>query len=303
MNRHKIYVINLDRDHDKWLSMRRQLRHSHIPYERFPAIDGARLPDAYKRELTTQFCYDHCTNSMIGIFLSHLAIWRKALVEDLDYVIVFEDDVRLAPHYDGKIDAYIQQNVPFDIMLLGCLFGCEKTSNPFFAILSTWLQSFDSYSNMDRVPTPTSLRADSAADQYNDCARYYAKQPTNSAGIHRVDAFTGTHAYIASRCGLKKLVAMMDKASYHLDISISNKGIRIYKAPTIAYQDDFERSSNVELGAMDTLANQIRYNNVPLSWLYSIPLMKAGHITINLKTVLICLFMLFVVYRAISLVR
>src|SRR5262249_54126271 len=61
------------------------------------------------------------TRPAIGCFLSHLAIWRWVIDNNIPRVLVFEDDAAPAPHFDPARLRGVLASVPHDawIVLLG----------------------------------------------------------------------------------------------------------------------------------------------------------------------------------------
>lgn len=108
--------INLDRRSDRWSRMQSRFSEAGLNLVvRFPAIDGSRLnipaswqsfPGAY------------------GCLQSHLAVVERARVNAQPSVLIFEDDVVLAPEVNKIFDRYIDQ-VPtdWDMLFLGAIHG------------------------------------------------------------------------------------------------------------------------------------------------------------------------------------
>lgn len=102
--------INLDRRPDRWSTLARRM--SSIGFDklmRASAIEGAHLPDrlvagliGYSNVALDRAPGDHLrlTRPAIGCFLSHLAIWRWMLDNDIERAIVFEDDAKPSPQFD-----------------------------------------------------------------------------------------------------------------------------------------------------------------------------------------------------------
>lgn len=106
-----IVVINLPHRTDRWEAL--SSRMSAVGLDklvRAPAVVGAKLSDAQIASLLKVPGYDAnnpprshlaLTRPAIGCFLSHLAIWRWIIANNVPRVLVFEDDAKPAPHFDA----------------------------------------------------------------------------------------------------------------------------------------------------------------------------------------------------------
>lgn len=93
------YVINLDRDTCRLAHMQAQARRAGLAFQRFPALEGGRLPDALRNQFYASdgtLHEPHLTAGEVGCYASHLAV-LKLVANDLShpYALVLEDDVWL----------------------------------------------------------------------------------------------------------------------------------------------------------------------------------------------------------------
>lgn len=94
------YVINLDRDTSRLAHMEAQTRRAGLEFERFSALDGARIPEHLRSQFFAVDGTQHepeLTAGEIGCYASHLAV-LKCVASDLNhpYALVLEDDVALS---------------------------------------------------------------------------------------------------------------------------------------------------------------------------------------------------------------
>jgi len=104
------YVINLKHRTDRWKTFSEQRAIKKImksyPFERFDAIAGStidvpndnRISMRTRRNIKESSRRDHedlNTAGGIGCYLSHVEIWKKIVMNQEDYGIVFEDDTKL----------------------------------------------------------------------------------------------------------------------------------------------------------------------------------------------------------------
>jgi GR25 family glycosyltransferase involved in LPS biosynthesis len=102
-----IYVINLDRDHERMRLFSETNGHL-VEFVRFAAVDGRESDRAaLQREgiIKGDLTYN---NGQLGCALSHLALWRLAIAEDR-IITVAEDDVILARDFASAHEAFVQR--------------------------------------------------------------------------------------------------------------------------------------------------------------------------------------------------
>ena len=84
-----IAVINLDRNPERMVDLRRSFAGSAPALHRIPGVLGSALPDQEVRRLGG----DPAMRGTLGCFLSHVAAWRWMLEAGLSHCLVVEDDV------------------------------------------------------------------------------------------------------------------------------------------------------------------------------------------------------------------
>lgn len=105
----KTYLINLDRNADRLESASRELRAQGIDFERFPAVDGSVLADDERKRVLARFHarmarHNPLTKGELGCALSHAAIWRKMIEEDVAVALVVEDDVQFSDRFGRALE-------------------------------------------------------------------------------------------------------------------------------------------------------------------------------------------------------
>jgi GR25 family glycosyltransferase involved in LPS biosynthesis len=105
-----IVVINLPHRSDRWQTLSQRMSAVGLTkLIRAPAVEGARLSDSQITALLSvpasgidaaPRSHLTLTRPAIGCFLSHLAIWRWVIKNEVPRVLVFEDDAAPAPHFD-----------------------------------------------------------------------------------------------------------------------------------------------------------------------------------------------------------
>ena len=104
----KIFIINLSSQPERWAHIEKQLSGKNLDYERFPAIVGRMLPIEVLRHVSShlwQWCYlgKLLTSSEIGCSLSHLAIYRKMVLNKIPCACILEDDISIKSNFESSL--------------------------------------------------------------------------------------------------------------------------------------------------------------------------------------------------------
>jgi len=95
-----VMVINLDRSPERLVRIDAQLRGLGVAYTRVRGVDGRALPAGLlEAPRGRERFFRALGNGEIGVYQSHRACWQRVLDEGLDWAIVLEDDVDLAPSF------------------------------------------------------------------------------------------------------------------------------------------------------------------------------------------------------------
>ena len=91
------YVINLDRNKQRWEAVHGALTRAGISHERFAAIDGSTVGSKYDH-LMTPGTNAFTPRGALGCALSHYLVLKAFLEGSADTCLILEDDARLAPN-------------------------------------------------------------------------------------------------------------------------------------------------------------------------------------------------------------
>ena len=210
----KTYVIGLN----KPTNLFKKFEAENIEPTLIEAINPDTLDYKTKSENSSLFCSLFGSNITVAIAMSHIKAWNEILKSKENYGIVFEDDVILVDHFYNKFNEIIKK-VPtdFDIFYLGC-FGCHNNDNPLSIIF-------------DKLGASNSKHK-----KINDL-------------IIKPSVALGTHGYVISKKGIKKILKILDqnKLNFHIDYCIqkmnSQNLIKIYSPKNrLAYQMESENN-------------------------------------------------------------
>jgi glycosyl transferase family 25 len=181
-----IYVINLDRDHERMQLFSETNGHL-VEFVRFSAVDG-RATDrgALQQEgiIKADLTYN---NGQLGCALSHIALWRLAVAENR-VITVAEDDVILARDFARAHEAFVER-LPADwsIVLWGWNFD-----------RSVWAE-------IPEGVAKSTLQFDQ--DALREHIEVFRQSEVAHAPIRLRHAF-GTMAYTVSPAGARSLLEM-----------------------------------------------------------------------------------------------
>lgn len=121
----KTFIINLDRDRDRWSHIQDQASAADLDFERISGVSGR---DLSQEALNQHYCPStakwrqarNLTPAEIGCALSHLKTYREILRRDLPRALVLEDDVDLTadvPDVLCGLEARLPQDTPIVCLL------------------------------------------------------------------------------------------------------------------------------------------------------------------------------------------
>ena len=110
----KVYIINLDKDHERLKNVTNQLDIHNYEYERIPAIYGKHIDKKVVKDYTK-----YLNESQVGCYLSHMKTMQQIITDDVDRALILEDDVVLSDWFP-KMEEIIDTLPPdFDMCWVG----------------------------------------------------------------------------------------------------------------------------------------------------------------------------------------
>ena len=121
----KIFVINLERDMDRRLSIQSQLNKFEIPFEFEKGVLGSAIPKEelaviYDKKKTFRNLCRELTKAEIGCAISHINVYKRIVEENIPYALILEDDIIIPKQLSmilKKIEPQIDPRKP-DLFLL-----------------------------------------------------------------------------------------------------------------------------------------------------------------------------------------
>ncbi|MDC9614873.1 glycosyltransferase family 25 protein [Xenorhabdus khoisanae] len=128
----KVFVINLEKDVDRKLSIQTQLEELNLDAEFITGVYGRGLSDEQLKTICPNFNKIYLTLGEVGCSMSHLNVYKKMIDKNISIALILEDDVI------------------FDHNLIAVLSSLEKgpqalSSNPFVFLLNKTNEYFDSF--------------------------------------------------------------------------------------------------------------------------------------------------------------
>jgi glycosyl transferase family 25 len=252
-----VYVINLDRSAARMRQTRDHLEDLGVPFERVAAVDGAAMTREEVKRDATPFCRAMCTPSMMGCALSHIRTWKTVVRRGQECAVVMEDDAVLVPDFRARLRrAMAEVPADYDVLVLGCFFMCdrEREYGPGPAQARPFLRTRDDRRTWGSVYVP--------------------------------ERFAGTHCYLVSRKGCEKLLRLIPRADYHIDVQMNHPDLDLYAVgPDLAHQRDMGQSVIASYDFPKTLVPGLSAvkdrKNVTLAYYLDVPFAQVAGQPVN----------------------
>lgn len=196
-NKLPIFIVNLERRTDRKRLIESRLANLGIKnYEIIKAVDGKELPedisDFYNKQASIKL-HRQLTLTEIACALSHIQIAKKIIEQELEYAIILEDDAELTLDFKNFLANFNLKPNLFEFLILGSFSSNQFFNNKTKTIISPYaLTEKESITYLDKVELNIgNISAHKA---------YYPSQ--------KLDYVHGTHAYVISYAGAKKLIEL-----------------------------------------------------------------------------------------------
>lgn len=194
-NKLHIFVVNLKRRPDRKQLIESRLSDLGIQnYEIIEAVDGYELPEdlsgVYDEQLS-RHVHRLLKRTEVACALSHINIAKKMIEDNIDYAVILEDDAELTVNFKNFVRDFNLEPNRFDFLILGSF-----SSNQFF---NGKLKTKEAPYKLIEKESITYLdKVEFNIGNVTIHKTYYPSQ--------KLDYVHGTHAYMLSNEGAKKLV-------------------------------------------------------------------------------------------------
>ena len=252
-------VINLPRHKARRASVAARLRAAGVAFEWAPAVDGAALSSDERAAQVTPLGRLFMTPGMIGCFLSHRACWQLCVTRQTP-LLVFEDDAVVEPSFAANLGAALAElmrvDASFDVLLVGAL-GCVHPRYRYGANVLHGLMG-----GGIRWPQQLSPRIGVPARAF------------------------GTHAYLVSPVGARKLLSLCPRANFHVDVAAwGQRSLRLYLATDgaermLAFQAQLPGDTTIggvpDRGRLLPRFVVDTYTGAEFGWAFNAPVLQCG---------------------------
>ncbi len=235
-----VVCINLDTRPEKWNNMINRFKPYNIQLQRFSAIDGWKLDK--NKSFHNKYCFHplkyKLTNGEIGVYLSHLTLWKQALKQKLNTIWILEDDasIKRNPREVSNLIEHLNRLVPdWDILY---------TDSHFWNNLA-----FDPPSKRKKRIPEVAFQVkgfeviDRAYPKISSDFSRFSKVTSISPFVKKIGGRWGLHSVIYSKKGIKKLVDHFSKLKIILPVDAEiflTPNLKMYSTKTDIVGQDFK---------------------------------------------------------------
>ena len=128
-----VYLINMDKDKDRLISVTNFCNELNIDFERFSGINPKQLTEKEKNKYLNKFNQCFLPYGVVGCAYSHIYIWLDAIKNNYKNILILEDDVifKKEKFYENLDNAYNELPYDYDMFYIGYAYGDINPSNDF----------------------------------------------------------------------------------------------------------------------------------------------------------------------------
>ena len=272
-----VYLINMDKDTERLIKVTKECKKFNINFERFSGVDPLKLSKKELNKYVSKTCQNICPNGIIGCGVSHMKIYEDALKNNYKNILVLEDDVYFSNKLYEELDkAMTELPKDYDILYLGCLGICDKKQ----------IYNFDFYNLLYYLLSKCKSKC-----KNNKTIKYKY--------IHVPELALSAHAMMISNKGCKKLLNLIKKLNYHIDMTIAIKSneLNIYTTKKrLIYQTliDSNNSNMTSNYLLNNYLKNIKNNDgIPYSYIFNGYVIKIYNTNITLLDIIFFLLGIF----------
>ena len=274
-----VYLINMDKDTERLEKVTKECKKFNINFERFNGVNPLKLSKKELNKYVSKTCQNICPNGIIGCGVSHMKIYEDALKNNYKNILVLEDDVYFDDElYEELNKAMTELPEDYDILYLGCFGICDKEQvynmdlNLLFHLYTNFLRKFKSTCK-------------------NECEK---KLNNKYKYLHVPEFPLSAHGLIISNKGCKKLLNLIEKLNYSIDVNIALKTneLNIYTIKKRLIYQTWTDSKNSSISSNYLINN---YNNdlPPFSYILNFYVIKIFNTNITVLNIIFFLLGIF----------
>lgn len=118
----KTFIVNLMHNTERKEYMQEALKDIPIDYEFFPAVNGREIKnieEVYDEKKALKIAKRGLSAGEIGCALSHRAIYKKMIDENIPQALILEDDITVLPDFFETYTSLSKINIGNKVILLG----------------------------------------------------------------------------------------------------------------------------------------------------------------------------------------
>ncbi len=120
-----VWLINLPRDVERLERMDKQLKSIGIDYFLFRAIDGQLESERFEACVDTEAYRRNMGRALlpgqVGVYASHLAVWKELCASSFDVGLIFEDDVIFHDDFMKALCTALSVSSHWDLIRFSCV--------------------------------------------------------------------------------------------------------------------------------------------------------------------------------------
>ena len=128
-----VYLINMDKDKERLITVTKYCDELNIKFERFSGIDPKKLSQEEKNKYLSKFNQYFMPYGIIGCAYSHIYIWLDAIKNNYKNILILEDDIIFNKNnfYENLENAYNELPNDYDMFFIGYINNDTNIKNNF----------------------------------------------------------------------------------------------------------------------------------------------------------------------------
>ena len=274
-----VYLINMDKDTERLEKVTKECKKFNINFERFNGVNPLKLSKKELNKYVSKTCQNICPYGLIGSGVSHMKIYEDALKNNYKNILVLEDDVYFSEDlYEELNKAMTELQEDYDILYLGCFGRCDKKQ----------VYNMDLYFIFNLIIYFLSKFKSTCK---NECEK---KLNNKYKYLHVPEFPLSAHGLIISNKGCKKLLNLIEKLNYSIDVNIALKTneLNIYTIKKRLIYQTWTDSKNSSISSNYLINN---YNNdlPPFSYILNFYVIKIFNTNITVLNIIFFLLGIF----------